>query len=356
MKINRNNYEAFLLDLSEGNLSEELRSELNSFLASNPDLDVELIDDFSIIEDQNNKTIDKDLLKFDTINESNRKYFFIAYHEGDLNASEKEDVLRFISKNSKMKQEFDQFSSLYLKSTNEVFKDKKSLHSIAHNYSSRGFIYWSVRIAAILLIGFILNSLLQNTSSIEPRYTLVEDDLLNLTPSIQHAENVEITETKVKEDIEKSNNINTLAVYNQTENISSDKENTNTKDFETKKGQENVSHDFDKREPKIQKRNPDLDIVIASLNQNSNNEESETIESLPIKNIKTPPSLLAYLGEKAKEKEILSENGRPNIVSLLNKGSKSLTGDEILATSQTEQSSSTIFQLGSLKIERIRKK
>jgi hypothetical protein len=355
MRINRNNYEAYLLDLSEGNLSDELHSELSLFLASNPDLEVELIDEFSTIENQNEESIDKDLLKFDSINNSNRKHFFIAYHEGDLKTSEQNEVLEFVSQNSTLKQEFNQFSQLHLKSSDVVYEDKKSLHAIATSNNSRGIIYWSVRIAAILLIGFILNVLYQNSSSITPKYTLTEG-VSNLKPTLQHGGTVDFTKSLVSKDEEKLKSINALVAHNNSKKTSTVEDTSSIPLPNTNESQENMSDSFDKRKIKILKRNPALDMVIVRLNQNDLSKDNEIIEPLPIKNIETPPSLLAYLGEKAKEKRLLTENGRPNVVSLLNRGSNSLTGEDILAKSETEQSNSTIFQLGSLKIERITKK
>lgn len=353
MRINRNNYEAFLLDLSEGNLSDELHSELNSFLASNPDLEVELIDDISTFETVNDAFIDKDSLKFDKINESNRKHFFVAYHEEDLDVLEQKEVEQFVLENPSLQKEFDQFSQLCLAPTVETFKDKELLHSIADDSNSRGFFYWSFRVAAILLIGFILNSLYQNSSKITPKYAL-ENGILNFKPSIEQGGEFDITKSKnVRNEI---NQTNILAKNNIFERKSSFKNLNSTKEVNSNSKEETTIIDFDNIKVETPKINPALDEVIASLNPREPNNENEIVSPLPTKKIKTPPSLLAYLGEKAKKKEILSENGRPNIVSLINKGSKSLTGQDVLAQSQTEESSSTIFQLGSLKIERISKK
>lgn len=356
MRINRNNYEAYLLDLSEGNLSDELRSELSSFMALNPDLEAEIIDDFSTLDSPTDISIDKNLLNFDSINNSNRKHFFIAYHEGDLSSSEQHEVLNFISKNTVFKQEFNAFSKLYLKATTDFFEDKKSLHSIANTSNSRSIVYWSVRIAAILIIGFILNNLYQNaTNSIEAKYILSKNHY-NIKPIFQNDGKVDFTEFLLNKEEEKLKSSETVAINYKKENLPNIVETKKIDSFNTKETQENSSHDKEKFELKTINKNPSLDRVVATLNQNSNKEEQNTIEPIPVKNIETPPSILAYLGEKAKEKKILSENGRPNIVSLLNKGSNSISGQDILAKSETEESNSTIFKLGSLKIERITKK
>lgn len=356
MSINRNNYEAYLLDLSEGNLSDELRSELNSFLAQNRDLDAEIIEDFSLLDDDSEITMDKDLLNFDSINDSNRKHFFIAFHEGDLTDSEQHEVMAFVSKNKDAKEEFETFSKLYLKSTGEVFEDKESLRSIADTDNSKGIFYWSVRIAAILIIGFIINSLYQNTvNNIEVKYTRSKE-YQELKPTLENSENINFADFFLNNKNQQLKAKNTASVDFQ-EELSTYKD--MNKKVDTLKANDSQSKpDFvrQKQEAQVINRNPSLERVVASLNKKNNGEENDAIETLPVKKIETPPSLLAYIGDKAKEKKILTENGRPDIVSLLNKGSNSISGQDILAKSETEESNSTIFKLGSLKIERITNK
>lgn len=356
MKINKNNYEAYLLDLSEGNLSDELRDELNSFLALHPDLEADIIEDFQPLTPNTDSSIDQNLLQFDSITELNRKHFFIAYHEGDLSSSEQSEVLTFISKNTSYENEFNKFSKIYLSASNEIFEDKTSLHSIANTDNSKGIIYWSVRVAAILIIGFILNNYYQSTSAVLPRYTLVKDEL-NLKPSLERDSEFNFAEfipnkvqnnssiSNARGDSYKSESPTEIIKSNRPDSI---KTTTNRKN--------KINYSLEKRKLKVINENPALDKIIASLNPNKNKLEVDKVETSPIKNIETPPSLLAFLGEKAKNKNILTESGRPNFVSLLNKGSKSLSGQDLLAKSETEKSNSTIFKLGSLKIERITQK
>lgn len=353
MRINRSNYEAYLLDLSEGNLSDELLYELNSFLASNPDLDTDLIDDFPILEDEITEHIDKELLTFDSITPANRKHFFIAYHEGDLDTSGQNKVTDFISKNPEFNLEFNQFSKLSLKPSVAIFKEKESLHSIANSDKSKGLFYWSPRIAAILIIGFILNALLQNTINISPKYTF-ENNRPDLRPVIQKEGTFDVSNFLVNKNTEEQNSNMSFVVNNKTENEFDKNKVTDSTKSDDNNRKNHFNNISERRENAILKKNPELNQVIASLNNKE--DENKELKTQPNKKMKTPPSLLAFLGEKAKEKELLSDNGRPNILSLINKGSKSLTGQEVIAQTKTEQSTSTIFQLGSFKIERINKK
>lgn len=354
MRVNRNNYEAYLLDLSEGNLSDELQRELNSFLASNPNLDTDLIDDFPILEDEITERIDKDLLTFDSITPANRKHFFIAYHEGDLHSSDQNKVTDFISENSEYNFEFNQFSKLSLKPSVVVFKEKESLHSITNSDKSRGLFYWSLRIAAILIIGFILNALFQNTINISPKYTF-ENNRPDLRPTIPKEGTFDVSKFLVNKNTEEKNNNMSFAVNNKTESeFDKDKVDDSTKSNDNNR-KDYFNNITERREIAVLKKNPELNQVIASLNNNKEGENKE-LKMQSNKKMETPPSLLAYLGGKAKEKELITEKGRPNILSLINKGSKSLTGQEVIAQTKTEQSTSTIFQLGSFKVERINKK
>ena len=64
MKINRNNYEAFLIDFLDGTLDAVLVAELMLFLEANPDIREEFdgIEDVSL-ESQNIHFTEKDFLK-----------------------------------------------------------------------------------------------------------------------------------------------------------------------------------------------------------------------------------------------------------------------------------------------------
>jgi len=68
MEVNKNNYEAFLLDYIERNLSAEMTAELMLFLQQNPAIELG-IEDFKIISLKNEEE------KFDAKNALKRKEF-----------------------------------------------------------------------------------------------------------------------------------------------------------------------------------------------------------------------------------------------------------------------------------------
>lgn len=95
MKINRHNYEAYLLDQLEGRLSVEDQQKLHDFLLLNPDCSGELSEmDPWILEPekvhfQNSKLLRKEIPSHSTILENhNFDLFSIARMEGDLNSDQ----------------------------------------------------------------------------------------------------------------------------------------------------------------------------------------------------------------------------------------------------------------------------
>ncbi len=95
MKINRHNYEAYLLDQLEGRLSVEDQKKLHDFLLLNPDCSGELSEmDLWILEPekvhfQNSKLLRKEIPSHSTILENhNFDLFSIARMEGDLNSDQ----------------------------------------------------------------------------------------------------------------------------------------------------------------------------------------------------------------------------------------------------------------------------
>jgi hypothetical protein len=112
MNINRHNYEAWLLDYIEGNLSAEQVDELLVFLDANPDLKSTL-DDYRNISFETGEDIPfdaKEALKktSDTINneQSVSLELMIAAMEGSCTAEELKIWNTGVENNPKLEQEF----------------------------------------------------------------------------------------------------------------------------------------------------------------------------------------------------------------------------------------------------------
>ena len=174
MKITRYNYEIFFIDYFDGRLSKEQKKELFNFLSIYPDLKAEF-DEFEMINlpEENIEFPNKELLKksnvveVSNINENNYEYYFIAWHEGDLSNNEKFRLEEFLRLNPELNKDFELYKLTKLKAdTSVIYQDKKSLkkHIIGTNYKK--ILYYSISVAASLLIAisifFSINKHSQN--------------------------------------------------------------------------------------------------------------------------------------------------------------------------------------------------
>ena len=173
-RINRNNYESYLIDLMEGNLDARTTKEIKTFLEDNPDIkeEFEQFDNISIepgeIRYADKSSLKKELVKeTGNISENNYEEMFVAYFEGDLTPAEKEDVKHFINLNPFLKNDFNLFGELSLSSDESVlFPDKESLYHKKRIVP----IFWITSVAATLLILIAIFGLVKNnTNHISPQ-------------------------------------------------------------------------------------------------------------------------------------------------------------------------------------------
>lgn len=181
MTINRENYEAFLLDLMEGNLSVDQENILWRFLEKNPDLNVEDIHTDIRLPDKEKIPVSeisfpmKEELKKGgmacEINAGNYEQFCIARLEGDLSAQSESMLDKFLSENPGFGKSADKFRHTILKADKSVvFPDKNALRKGAaaivtlKDYINRRFIYSAVSIAASLAIMISLFNLVSDSS------------------------------------------------------------------------------------------------------------------------------------------------------------------------------------------------
>lgn len=132
MKITRDNYEGFLLDHAEGQLSVEQEEELMKFMSENPGL--EMWPDDGIIRLPVTRAtfpLKEDIKKGGLnrmINRSNFGQFCIARLEGDLDPSGEMDLDTFLDNNTELAGEAAIYRSLILKPDKNVqFPAKQSL-------------------------------------------------------------------------------------------------------------------------------------------------------------------------------------------------------------------------------------
>ncbi len=171
-RINRHNYESFLLDYMEGTLHDSLHAEMLAFLDENPDIREELmlLDDVVLVPDEKifsgKETLKKEVVPVNGLNESNYINYFIAYHEGDLADQEKKSVNKFLQKNPHLEPEFKTFSKVFLTPDAAVnYPGKEHLKK-----KERPVLMWvfSGLAAALLLLLLGLNFLMKTESGHEP--------------------------------------------------------------------------------------------------------------------------------------------------------------------------------------------
>lgn len=158
MKINRENYELYMIDYFDGKLNAKEIADLMSFVDLNPDIkeEFEIFDNSPLqpesIGFETKQTLKKQpILSTGGIDETNYETFFIAYHEGDLNASQKNSVSAFVSSNPFLKKEFNLHGQLGLLADEQiVYQDKSGLKK---NRRIAAY-WWSGAAAAAIFILF----------------------------------------------------------------------------------------------------------------------------------------------------------------------------------------------------------
>jgi len=162
MKINRHNYEAYLLDQLEGRLSVEDQQKLHDFLLLNPDCSGELSEmDPWILEPekvhfQNSKLLRKEIPSHSTILENhNFDLFSIARMEGDLNSDQIMAHQTMVEADDHIAQEWMEWQRAILVPEPLVFKGKDQLRR-RNGSGPRVIILGVISAAAAVAMLFVL--------------------------------------------------------------------------------------------------------------------------------------------------------------------------------------------------------
>lgn len=148
--ITKNNYEAFLLDYVEQNLSAEMVAELMLFLEQNPELKIELeeFENTSLITQQTPIFEHKETLKQVVTEE-----LMIAEIEGLNSIQESKELFEEIAKNQVYAKLFSNYKKTILEPIPIIFADKKSLKQKETKVIP---LYWWISSAAAILLMFLL--------------------------------------------------------------------------------------------------------------------------------------------------------------------------------------------------------
>ena len=130
MEINRSNYEIWLIDLLDGNLSTEDAEQVAIFLELNPDLREEFNDLLSLTPELNKPVFKKKNISLKTSSDIPQSQFELlcaAFHEGDLNPESEAELMEIINSDHEKKRIFDLTGKAKVLPYSYVFKGKSKI-------------------------------------------------------------------------------------------------------------------------------------------------------------------------------------------------------------------------------------
>lgn len=160
MDINRNNYEAFLLDLLEGRLSVEEERELNEFLKHHPEYVMDLPDtelwrlEKSHVSFPARDRLKKEFPVADTrLSVANFDLFSIARMEGDLTLQQEEEHRSMVYRDKRKEEEWSVWQKARLVPEQIQFQGKKSLK---RRRAVKSRVVWLSAISAAATVALLL--------------------------------------------------------------------------------------------------------------------------------------------------------------------------------------------------------
>lgn len=163
MKINLENYEAFMLDYLEGNLDKVASEELMQFLDQHPELkaDLKLFDPLTIEPNNTPRFKFKDQLKkqpADAYNLPVRDYLLIKQQEEGLTNAESETLISNYGNDAQLENDAKLYASSYLTSNKNIRYDGKShlKRSLVIPFFRKQTLNRAASVAALLLFGSVI--------------------------------------------------------------------------------------------------------------------------------------------------------------------------------------------------------
>jgi len=160
MTINKENYEAFMLDYLEGTLDEKTRMALLRFLDQHPELkpDLEFLGELQLLPESSAKFEPKERLKkqpSDAYDLPVLDYLLIKQQEEGLTNAESESLIAGYQDNQTLKREAQQYASVYFSNEKTIsYPDKQSLkRSVLLPFFKRQVLHRAATVAAIFVVG-----------------------------------------------------------------------------------------------------------------------------------------------------------------------------------------------------------
>ncbi len=157
MKIDRSNYEIWIIDWLDGNLGKEQEEELMAFLRDNPDIreESEELPAARLVPDEVSFR-DKGSLKKEAsdITDQQFEYLCVAYIEGDLSAVQASELLSVTEKDPARKRTFDLIRQTKLTAPAAKYINKRSLIRLTpvQKFARTAFIVLSTAAAIALVV------------------------------------------------------------------------------------------------------------------------------------------------------------------------------------------------------------
>jgi hypothetical protein len=188
MEINRNNYEAWLLDLTEGSLTEKQVQQLRDFLMLNPDCALEGLAGAEtwILEAEKIAYSGKDMLRRElpdpqsTVSGAGFDLFSIAMLEGDLTHSQEAGYLRMIENDAEKMKEWLLWKRIRLTGEWISFDRKEALK---RSTDSRPRVIW-ISIAAAAAVFILFFSISRMDQGFNPRKFIPVEAERDIEPQI----------------------------------------------------------------------------------------------------------------------------------------------------------------------------
>lgn len=212
VKINRNNYEEYLLLYVDDELSASDKEQVNAFLLKNPDLaeELDMLRDTKISDDQMLVFKHKELLykTCDTkIHSHNCEEWFLLYTDNELSDTEKEAVDNWVAKHPVYKQQLEILIATRVPQEQVFFANKEILHrrEVAKLVSFAPMRWVAAAAIFVLLSGVWLlwksntpagQQQVAETNTIVSPPVSPSKDLANSTADINTPEAIDVTDIK----------------------------------------------------------------------------------------------------------------------------------------------------------------
>ncbi len=173
MNINRSNYEAYFIDYLDGQLADNLVDELLDFLKENPDLAEELqaVSSIKLEAEPISFQAKHQLIKGTEEYISDDDHMAIAYLEGDLTESEKEQYILETSDDDASIARLQAFQKTKLQAdTNIQYPSKDQLY----RKGRKVILLWVSRVAAMLLLFFTTYAIISRNQAPQPPVVVAE--------------------------------------------------------------------------------------------------------------------------------------------------------------------------------------